>query len=38
VVIKIEREDGDNVQIFDNNHYFKVVRWVIYKEILQQTE
>jgi hypothetical protein len=26
VVIKIEREDGDNVQIFDNNHYFKVVR------------
>ena len=26
VVIKIEREDGDNVQIFDNNHYFKVTR------------
>jgi hypothetical protein len=26
VVIKVEREDGDNVQIFDNNHYFKVVR------------
>jgi hypothetical protein len=26
VVIKVEREDGDNVQIFDNNNYFKVVR------------
>ena len=26
VVIKIEMDNGDNVQIFDNNHYFKVVR------------
>jgi hypothetical protein len=28
VVIKIETDNGDNVQIFDNNYYFKVVRWV----------
>jgi len=26
VVVKVERDGGDNVQIFDNNHYFKVVR------------
>ena len=26
VVIKIETDNGDNVQIFDNNYYFKVVR------------
>jgi hypothetical protein len=26
IVIKVERDGGDNVQIFDNNHYFKVVR------------
>jgi len=26
VVVKIERDGGDHVQIFDNNHYFKVVR------------
>jgi hypothetical protein len=26
VVIKVERDGGDNVQIFDNNHYFKVTR------------
>lgn len=26
VVVKVERDDGDNVQIFDNNHYFKVTR------------
>jgi hypothetical protein len=26
VVLKIETEDGDNVQIFDNNYYFKVTR------------
>lgn len=26
VVVKVERDGGDNVQIFDNNHYFKVTR------------
>jgi hypothetical protein len=26
VAIKIETNDGDTVQIFDNNHYFKVTR------------
>ncbi len=26
VVVKIESDGGDNVQIFDNNHYFKVTR------------
>jgi hypothetical protein len=26
VVIKVETDDGDNIQIFDNNHYFKVTR------------
>jgi len=28
VVIKIETEGGDRVQLFDNNYYFKVTRWV----------
>jgi hypothetical protein len=26
VVVKVERSGGDNVQIFDNNYYFKVTR------------
>lgn len=26
VVVKVETDSGDNVQIFDNNHYFKVTR------------
>jgi hypothetical protein len=26
VVVKVEYDGGDNVQIFDNNYYFKVVR------------
>ncbi len=26
VVIKVEKDSGNNVQIFDNNHYFKVTR------------
>lgn len=26
VVIRVESDNGDNVQIFDNNHYFKVTR------------
>lgn len=26
VVVRVERDGGDNVQIFDNNHYFKVTR------------
>lgn len=26
VVVKVESENGDNIQIFDNNHYFKVTR------------
>lgn len=26
VVVKVETDGGDNVQIFDNNHYFKVTR------------
>ena len=26
VVVKVERDGGDHVQIFDNNHYFKVTR------------
>ena len=26
VVVKVESDGGDNVQIFDNNHYFKVTR------------
>jgi hypothetical protein len=29
VVVKVESDNGDNVQIFDNNHYFKVTRWMI---------
>ena len=26
VVVKVETDSGDNVQMFDNNHYFKVTR------------
>jgi hypothetical protein len=26
VVVKVETDDGDNIQLFDNNHYFKVTR------------
>lgn len=26
IVVKVERDGGDHVQIFDNNHYFKVTR------------
>jgi hypothetical protein len=28
VVVKTVSDDEENIQFFDNNHYFKVTRWV----------